>query len=25
MLGIVFATWALGSGILIFAMNYLRK
>ena len=25
MLGIVFTTWALGSGILIFAMNYLRK
>lgn len=25
MLGIVFTTWALGSGILIFAMNYLKK
>ncbi len=25
MLGIVFTTWALGSGILIFAMNYSRK
>jgi hypothetical protein len=25
MLGIVFTTWALGSGILIFAMNYLRR
>ena len=25
MLSIVFTTWALGSGILIFAMNYLKK
>jgi archaellum component FlaC len=25
MLGIVFTTWALGSGILIFAMNVLKK
>lgn len=25
MLGIVFTTWALGSGILIFAMNFLKK
>ncbi|WP_442755122.1 hypothetical protein ACNHKD_00220 [Methylocystis sp. JAN1] len=25
MLGLVFTTWALGSGILIFAMNYLKK
>ncbi len=25
MLGIVFTTWALGSGILIFAMNYLKR
>ena len=24
-LGIVFTTWALGSGILIFAMNFLRR
>ncbi len=25
MLGIVFTTWALGSGILIFAMNFLKR
>lgn len=25
MLGIVFTTWALGSGILIFAMNFMKR
>jgi hypothetical protein len=25
MLGLVFTTWALGSGILIFAMNFLKR
>ena len=25
LLGIVFTTWALGSGILIFAMNFLKR